>query len=87
MLCCLWTWIMYLLSVEACVYVLLTCAATVDPLRLLGGGCAHGGVLLDPRSSCAKHRPAMGDQRAPVLDVNLANPFRRFWRERHRVVP
>ena len=67
-------WLKVLVSpgIEAPVWVLLTCAATVDPLRLLGGGCAHGGVLLDPRSSCAKHGPAMGGQRAPVVDVNLA---------------
>ena len=44
---------------------------TVEPLRLLGGGCAHGGMLLDPRSSCAKQAPVMGGQRAPLVDVNL----------------
>jgi hypothetical protein len=74
-------------SIEACVYVLLTCAATVEPLRLLGGGCAHGGMLLDPRSSCAKQAPVMGGQRAPLVDVNLKSPFTCFWRERHRVAP
>ena len=62
----------YLFSVEAAISLLRLLAATGERLRPLGGSCAQGVVLLDPRGSCAKHAPVLGGQRGSVVDVNLA---------------
>ena len=62
----------YLFSVEAAISLLRLLAATGERLRPLGGSCAQGVVLLDPRGSCAKHAPVLGGQRGSAVDVNLA---------------